>query len=65
MSDEAFDAERFVDHAAALNGIRLGPDRCPGVIANFENFRALYDRIRGYDAPDAPDAPEPLAVFRP
>ena len=41
MSDDDFDAERFVDHAAALNGIRLAPEQRPGVIANFESFRAL------------------------
>ncbi len=62
MADEAFDAARFVDQAAALNGIDLGPDRRLGVIANFESFIALHHRVRGYEAPDAPD---PLAVFRP
>ncbi len=62
MSDDVFDSERFVDLAAALNGIGIGPDQRPGVIANFENFRALYDRIKGDDAPEPPD---PLAVFRP
>ncbi len=62
MSDDAFDTERFVDLAAALNGIGLGPDRRPGVIANFNSFIALHDRVRGYEAPDAPD---PLPVFRP
>ncbi len=62
MSDDAFDAERFVDHAAALNGIRLGPEQRPGVIANVESFRALHHRVTGYDAPESPD---PLAVYRP
>jgi hypothetical protein len=62
MSDDDFDAERFVDHAAALNGIRLAPEQRPGVIANFESFRALHRRFAGYDAPASPD---PLAVFRP
>jgi hypothetical protein len=62
MSDDAFDAERYVDQAAALGRIELGPDRRPGVITNFENFRALHGRVRGYEAPDAPD---PLGVFRP
>ncbi len=62
MSDDDFDAERFVDQAAALNEIRLAPEQRPGVIANFESFRALHRRLTGYDAPVSPD---PLPVFRP
>mgnify|MGYP002528281856 CR=1 FL=1 len=64
MSDEAFDAARFVEMAATLMGIDLGPDRRAGVIANFESFIALHDRVRG-EAPDPPNPADPLGLFRP
>ena len=62
MSDEDFDAARFVELAAALNRIELSSDQRAGVIMNFENFRALHDRVGGDDAPNPPD---PLGLFRP
>ena len=68
MSGEAFDTARFVELAAALMGIDLGPDRRAGVIANFQNFIALHGRVRGGEAPDPadpPDPPDPLGLFRP
>ncbi len=65
MPDEAFDAARFVDVAAALMGIDLGPDRRAGVIANFESFIALHGRVRGGEVPGPPDPPDPLGLFRP
>ncbi len=62
MSDDDFDAARFVELAAALNRIELSPDQRAGVILNLENFRALYRRVRGDEAPYPPN---PLALFRP
>ncbi len=62
MSDEDFDAARFVELAAALNRITLSSDQCPGVIANLENFRALHDRVRG---DETPNPLVPLGLFRP
>ncbi len=61
MADEAFDATRFVEVAASLMRIDLGPDRRAGVIANFESFIALHDRVRG----EAPNPADPLGLFRP
>ncbi len=62
MSDEDFDAARFVERAAALNRIELSSDRRPGVVQNFENFRALHGRVRDDGAPNPQD---PLGLFRP
>ena len=47
MSDEEFDAERFVELAAALNRIELSSEQRPGVIINFKNFRSLHDLVAG------------------
>ena len=62
MTDEDFDTQQFVELAAALNGIALDPDRRAGVIMNFENFRALHDRIRGDGTPSPLD---PMGLYRP
>lgn len=62
MSDEDFDAARFVELAAALNRIELRSDQRPGVIMNLENFRALHDRVR---ADGTPNPPDPIGLFRP
>jgi hypothetical protein len=62
MTDDDFDAQRFIELAAALNGIPPDPDRYAGVIMNFENFRALHARVRGDGAPNPLD---PAGLFRP
>ena len=62
MSDDDFDAARFVKLAAALNRIELSPGQRTGVIMNLENFRALHRRVRGDGAPDPAN---PLGLFRP
>ncbi len=62
MSDDDFDAARFVELAAALNRIELSPDQRAGVITNFENFRSLHRRIR---SDETSDPPNPLGLFRP
>ena len=62
MSDEDFDTARFVELAAALNRIEVTPDQRAGVIMNFENFRALIDRVRDDEAPNPLD---PIGLFRP
>jgi hypothetical protein len=62
MSDEDFDAARFVAAAAALVGIEVTPGQRPGVIMNFENFRALHRRIADDGTPNPPD---PIGLFRP
>ena len=62
MSDEDFDAARFVELAAALNRIELSSDQRRGVITNFENFRTLHERVRSAEAPTPQD---PLGLFRP
>ena len=62
MSDEEFDTEKFVESAAALNGIEMSPDQRAGVIMNFENFRALHTRVKGDGKPHPLD---PIGLFRP
>ena len=62
MSDEEFDAERFVELAAALNRIELSSEQRPGVIMNFKNFLALYVLVESDEAPNPSD---PLGLYRP
>ena len=56
------DAEAFVERAAAVLGIGIEPALRPAVAANFAQFKALYERIDGFDPPESPDPP---AVYRP
>ena len=62
MSEKDVDAARFVDAAAALVGIDVMPEQRPGVITNFENFRALHRRI---SAEGTPNPLDPIGLFRP
>ena len=62
MSDEVFDAERFVKLAAALNGIELSTEQRPGVIINFKNFRSLHDLV---ECDEVSNPPNPLGLYRP
>ena len=56
------DAEAFVDRAAAVLGIGIDPALRLGVVANFAQFMALFERIDGFEPSDSPDPP---AVYRP
>ena len=62
MSNKEFDVERFVELAAALNGIELSIDQRSGVVINFENFRSLYDLVKNDEASNPPN---PLGLYRP
>ena len=62
MSDKEFDVERFVELAAALNGIELSIEQRSGVIINFKNFSSLHDLVKCDEASDPPD---PLGLYRP
>ena len=62
MSDKEFDVERFVNLAAALNGIELSIEQRSGVIINFKNFNSLYDLVKSDEVSDPPD---PLGLYRP
>ena len=62
MSNKEFDVERFVELAAALNGIELSIDQRSGVVINFENFRSLHDLVKRDQASDPSD---PLGLYRP
>ncbi len=56
------DAEAYVDHAAALLGVGIDPALRPGVVANFAQFMALFERIDGFEPCESSDPP---AVYRP
>ena len=62
MSNKEFDVERFVELAAALNGIELSIEQRSGVVINFENFRSLHDLVKNDEASDPPN---PLGLYRP
>ena len=56
------EAERFVDHGAAVLGIALDPAVRQAVIASFEAFADLAAAFEGDGRPETHDPP---AVFRP
>lgn len=62
MADDEADIDGFVDRAIGLLGLPAAAAYRPGIRANFHNFRALYETVRGFDPPDAPDPP---GVYRP
>lgn len=62
MAEKAIDPAQYIERAAEIMGVPLSGERLPGIIANFENFLALYRTVQGVETPECPD---PLGVFRP
>ena len=57
MADDEANIDGFVDRAIGLLGLPAAEAYRPGILANFRNFRALHETVRGFDPPDAPDPP--------
>ena len=62
MSEQTFDAEAYVDAAAALIGLPLDPAHRPGVVLNLERIAQMAALVMEFRLPDAA---EPAPVFRP
>jgi hypothetical protein len=62
MADTDDDLAAYVIQAAQLMGVNLGAADRAAVVANFRNYRALYEAIRDFDLGDAVD---PAGIYRP
>jgi len=62
MADTDDDLAAYVIQAAQLMGVDLGAADVAAVVANFRNYRTLYEAIRGFDPGEAID---PAAIYRP
>ena len=62
MGDGPFDAEAYVDAAAALIGLRIDPAHRPGVVLNLERIAQMAMPVMDFPLPDES---EPAPVFRP
>ena len=62
MADQSFDAEAYVDAAAALIGLPIDPAHRPGVIVNFERIAQMAALVMEFALPEKA---EPAPVFRP
>ena len=61
MSDSVFDAEAYVDAAAALIGLPIDPAHRPGVVLNLERIAQMAALVMAFPLPDEI---EPAPVFR-
>ena len=57
-----FDADRYVDTAAAAIGINIAPELRPGVIASFKQIADTAELVMSFRIDDDID---PAVVFRP
>ncbi len=62
MADPDFDADAYVDAAAALIGLPIHPEHRPGVVLNLARVAQMAALVM--DFPLA-DETEPAPVFRP
>jgi len=61
MADKPFDAEAYVDAAAALTGMPIAAEHRPGVVVNMERIAAMAKLVMDFPLPDEV---EPGPVFR-
>jgi hypothetical protein len=62
MPDQSFDAEAYVDAAAAIIGLPIDPAHRPGVILNLERIAQMAALVLAFELPEGT---EPAPVFRP
>jgi len=62
MAERSFDAEAYVDAAAALIGLPIDPAHRPGVAINLERLAQMAALVMEFPMPDEA---EPAPVFRP
>jgi hypothetical protein len=52
MPDSTFDAEKHVDHMAAVLGLAIDPAHRPGVINNMARTEEIARLVTGFPLPD-------------
>jgi hypothetical protein len=62
MAELSFDAEAYVDAAAALIGLPIDPAHRPGVVFNLERLAQMAALVMEFPLPEEA---EPAPVFRP
>jgi hypothetical protein len=62
MADQPFDAEAYVDAAAALIGLPIDPAHRAGVVVNIERLAQMAALVMEFALPEEA---EPAPVFRP
>jgi hypothetical protein len=62
LADRPFDAETYVDAAAALIGLPLDPAHRPGVVLNVQRIAEMAALVMAFPLPEET---EPAPVFRP
>ena len=62
MAERSFDAEAYVDAAAALIGLPIDAAHRPGVAINLERLAQMAALVMEFPLPDEA---EPAPVFRP
>jgi hypothetical protein len=62
LADRPFDAEAYVDAAAALIGLPLDPAHRPGVVLNVLRIAEMAALVMAFPMPEET---EPAPVFRP
>ncbi len=61
MTDHPFDADAYVDAAAALIGLPIAREHRAGVVVNLERLAAMARLVMDFPLPDEVD---PAPVFR-
>ena len=62
MPGQTFDADAYVEAAAALIGLPIDPAHRPGVVLNLERIAQMAALVMDFPLPDEI---EPAPVFRP
>jgi hypothetical protein len=62
MPDQSFDAEAYLDAAAALLGLPIDPAHRPGVLLNLQRLAEMAALVMEFPLPDEI---EPAPVFTP
>ncbi|MCW0232272.1 MAG: DUF4089 domain-containing protein [Ferrovibrio sp.] len=62
MSQDAFDAEAYLEAAAAAMGLDIAPEWKPAVLDNLVRSRQIAQAVLSFPLPDTI---EPASVFKP
>jgi len=62
MSQDAFDAEAYLEAAAAALGLQIEAEWKPAVLDNLQRSRQIAQAVLSFPLPDTV---EPASVFRP
>lgn len=62
MSEKSFDAEHYLDAAAAAIGLTIAPEHRPGVLANLKTVAAMAALVMDFPLPESVEA---APVFHP